>query len=496
MLPSGGPYDFDLLVLGGQYGGLALAKEAAAGFGKKVMVLGFVSPTHNGSSSGLTGSSWNMGCITRKLMHQASLLGKAIQDAQKYGWKFEEQVSHGWREMVEAVQQHVQSVSSELRWELKQCGVTFLEAQGEMLKPHTVQATEGNERRTCLTAETIVIATGDRAKYLSIPGAREHCITSDDLFSLANSPGKTLVVGGSSEGLEYAGFLSGLGLEVTVLLGSQLLPGFDHKVIQKVEDHMLVHGVKFLHHHILKEVEQIEAGITGRLIVSAVSIDGRETFKEEFNTVLMAVGREAYTSDIGLDHVGVKYDQESGSIIVNQQEQSSVDHVYALEAVHKGCSRTSGLSLQAGRLLALRLYGGQRTTCDYSRAPTVLFTPMEYAACGLSEEKARLKFGEDDVEVYQSYYWPLEWTVPRRDKNSCYAKVICHISDQERVVGIHVMGPSAGEVIQGFAVALRCGLTKQQLDTTVGLHLVSAQVLTNLTVTQRAAEAMMVRGNC
>ncbi|XP_045064812.1 thioredoxin reductase 1, cytoplasmic-like [Coregonus clupeaformis] len=125
-----------------------------------------------------------------------------------------------------------------------------------------------------------------------------------------------------------------------------------------------------------------------------------------------------------------------------------------------------------------------------------MVTPMEYATCGLSEENAILKFGEDNVEVYHRYYWPLEWTVPRRDKNSCYAKVICHIPDQERVVGLHVMGSSAGEVIHGFAVALRCGLIKQQLDTTVGLNPVCAQVLTNLTVIQRATDAMMVRGNC
>ncbi|KAJ8006994.1 hypothetical protein DPEC_G00112970 [Dallia pectoralis] len=157
---------------------------------------------------------------------------------------------------------------------------------------------------------------------------------------------------------------------------------------------------------------------------------------------------------------------------------------------------TTGLFMHSGQLLARRLYGGQSATCDYSNIPRVLFTPMEYAACGLSEEDAFLKFGKDNVEVYHSYYWPLEWTVPRRDKNSCYAKVLCHIADQERVVGIHVMGPGAGEVIQGFAVALKCGVTKQQLDATVGLHLVCAQVLTNLTVTQRVTDAKMVRGNC
>lgn len=134
--------------------------------------------------------------------------------------------------------------------------------------------------------------------------------------------------------------------------------------------------------------------------------------------------------------------------------------------------------------------------CDYSSVPIVLFTPMEYAACGLTEEAACQRFGESSIEVFHSYYWPQEWTLPRRNKNSCYAKVICHITDNHRVLGVHVLGPSAGEIIQGFATALRCALTKEQLDATVGLHPVCAEVLTNLTLTQRETEAMLVQGNC
>uniref|UniRef100_A0A668AK17 Thioredoxin reductase 1, cytoplasmic n=1 Tax=Myripristis murdjan TaxID=586833 RepID=A0A668AK17_9TELE len=113
--------------------------------------------------------------------------------------------------------------------------------------------------------------------------------------------------------------------------------------------------------------------------------------------------------------------------------------------------------------------------CDYSSVPTVVFTPLEYAACGLSEERANLTFGQDNIEVYHDYYWPLEWTIPGRDKNSCYVKVVCHIPNN-RVLGLHVMGPNAGDIVQGFVAAMKCGLTKQQLDATVGLHPVSAKV--------------------
>uniref|UniRef100_A0A3B5BDH0 Thioredoxin reductase 1, cytoplasmic n=1 Tax=Stegastes partitus TaxID=144197 RepID=A0A3B5BDH0_9TELE len=143
--------------------------------------------------------------------------------------------------------------------------------------------------------------------------------------------------------------------------------------------------------------------------------------------------------------------------------------------VSHGRPSTTGLSLHAGTLLARRLYGGDSILCDYTVVPTVVLTPLEYAACGLSEEKASLTFGEDNIEVYHSYYWPHEWTLPARNKNSCYVKVICHVPDQ-RVVGLHIMGPNAGDILQGFVTAMRCGLTKQQLDATVGVHPGAAQV--------------------
>lgn len=280
------------------------------------------------------------------------------------------------------------------------------------------------------------------------------------------------------------------------MLTSDALEGFDHKMAQKIQNHMLVHGVKFLHHYKLSQVEQVEVGSPGKLRVTAVSMNGAETHQEEFNTVLLTAGREPCTADIGLECIGVKRNQETNRILVNEEEQTSVGCVYAVGSVQDGRLMTTPLAMHAGRLLAHRLYGGDDTKCDYTNVPTVLFTPMEYAACGLPEEGAIQTFGEGNIEVYHAYYWPLEWTLAGRDKNSCYAKVICHVPDQERVVGLHVLGPGAGDVVQGFAAAMRCGLTKRQLDATPGVHLASAQVLTTLMVTQHVTDAMMVRGNC
>lgn len=152
------------------------------------------------------------------------------------------------------------------------------------------------------------------------------------------------------------------------------------------------------------------------------------------------------------------------------------------------------MAIQAGRLLAQRLYGGSTVKCDYDNVPTTVFTPLEYGCCGLSEEKAVEKFGEENIEVYHSFFWPLEWTVPSRDNNKCYAKVICNLKDNERVVGFHVLGPNAGEVTQGFAAALKCGLTKQQLDSTIGIHPVCAEIFTTLSVTKRSGGDILQSG--
>ncbi|XP_035532694.1 thioredoxin reductase 1, cytoplasmic-like [Morone saxatilis] len=507
--PSLGLYDYDLLVIGGGSGGLAVAKEATE-LMKKVLILDLAAPSARGTERVLGGSSLNLDSI-RKFLQQASLLGKAIQDSQKYGWGMKEPASHGWGELVGAVQEQMKTRSLELKKELKRGGVFYLNARGEIVAPHTVEVTDMNGRKRRLTAETLVIATGDRPQYPGIPGDREYCLNSEDLLSLPHPPGRTLVVGGSAEGLECAGFLFGLGLPVTVMLQPDLLPGFDQKMAQKIENHLLVSGVDILYHSSLTKVEQTEARSQdaisddsaikrqqvsqGRLRVTIISKEGQTTH-QDFDTVLITAGRKALTSDIGLEHVGVQCSQDTGRILVNERDQTSIDHIYAIGSVQHGRPSARGLSVHAGTLLARRLYREDNILCDYTNVPTVVLTPLEYAACGLSEEKANLTFGEDSVEVYHSYYWPQEWELPARNKNSCYVKVICHIPDHERVVGLHIMGPNAGDILQGFVAAMKCGLTKQQLDATVGIHPGSAQVLSSLTQTQRMSEALMMRGNC
>ncbi|KAL2102734.1 hypothetical protein ACEWY4_001902 [Coilia grayii] len=489
--PDAGEYDYNLLIIGGGSAGVAVAKEASS-LGQRVLLLDAPSPhgnTRNVSGCGVS--------VLKKLMQQAALLGQSLKDSAAYGWKLQQPVAHSWSELTDALQQRVKELSFDRRQELRRHGITFLHAHAELLDPHTVQATDTKGEQASHTAETIVIATGDEPHYPDIPGVREHCITCDDLFFLPHSPGRTLVVGDTGEALEVAGWLFGLGMkEVVVMRPSHPPEDSDHKVLRKLESHMYVQGVKFTYGYTLTKVEQMEVGSPGKLRTTASPPGGILADEGEYNTVILAMGRDACTQGLGLERVGVKLNQSTGKIIVNDEDQSSVSHIYAIGAVQEGQQPHAGLSMQAGRLLAQRLYGGKHTKCERSSVPTVLFTTMEYAACGLTEETAGQRFGHSNIEIFHEHYWPQEWSLPRRNKNSCYAKVICHIPDNHRVLGVHVLGPSAGELIQGFVTALSGGLTKEQLDATVGLHPVSAEVLTNLTHTQRETEAMLVQGNC
>ncbi|XP_015719952.1 thioredoxin reductase 1, cytoplasmic [Coturnix japonica] len=486
-------YDYDLIVIGGGSGGLAAAKEAAK-YEKKVMVLDFVTPTPLGNSWGLGGTCVNVGCIPKKLMHQAALLGQALQDSRKFGWQFTEEVKHNWMTMTESVQNYIGSLNWGYRVALREKKVTYENAYGEFVGPHTVKATSKRGVEKLYTAERFLIATGERPRYLGIPGDKEYCISSDDLFSLPYCPGKTLVVGASYVALECAGFLAGLGLDVTVMVRSILLRGFDQDMANKIGEYMEEHGVKFIREFVPIKVEQIEEGTPGRLKVTAKSTKDDQIIEEEYNTMLLAIGRDACTRKIGLDKAGVKINEKTGKIPVNDMEQTNVPYIYAIGDILQDRLELTPVAIQAGRLLVQRLYSGSTTKCDYVNVPTTVFTPLEYGACGYSEENAIQKFGEENIEVYHSHFWPLEWTVPSRDNNKCYAKIICNIQDNERVIGFHVLGPNAGEVTQGFAAAMKCGLTKEQLDSTIGIHPVCAEVFTTLSITKRSGENTLQSG--
>uniref|UniRef100_A0AAY4EIA3 thioredoxin-disulfide reductase (NADPH) n=1 Tax=Denticeps clupeoides TaxID=299321 RepID=A0AAY4EIA3_9TELE len=453
-LLDGETYEYDLIVIGGGSGGLACSKEAAL-LGKNVMVLDYVVPTPKGTTWGLGGTCVNVGCIPKKLMHQTALLSTALQDARKFGWEFDEAVKHNWDTMKTAVNNYIGSLNWGYRVALQDKKVKYVNSYAEFIEPHKIKATNKRGKETFHTAAKFILATGERPRYLGIPGDKEYCITSDDLFSLPYCPGKTLVVGASYVALECGGFLAGLGLDVTVMVRSILLRGFDQEMANHIGDHMEEHGIKFVR----------------KFVPIKVCV-----------CVLIAVGRDACTGKIGLDKVGVKVNPKNGKIPVNDEEQTNVPHIYAIGDILEGKWELTPVAIQAGKLLARRLFGG--SMCDYVNVPTTVFTPLEYGCCGHAEERAVELYGQENIEVYHSLFWPLEFTVPGRDNNKCYAKIICNKLDNNRVIGFHYLGPNAGEVTQGFGAAIKCGVTKEQLDDTIGIHPTCAEIFTTLGVTK------------
>jgi len=474
-------FQYDLLVIGGGSGGLALAQEAAKIDPKrKIGVFDFVTPSPQGNTWGLGGTCVNVGCIPKKLFHHASLVGESFSDARHYGWKLPEKVDHEWKKLVEGVQDHILSLNWGYRSSLKEKGVEYINGKASFIDSHTVEAINKIKEVKIYTARRFVIVVGGRPKQLEIPGG-EFCITSDDLFSQQTPPGKTLVVGASYVALECAGFIHSLGFEVTVIARSIFLRGFDQQMANLSVSYMQSHGIQFVRPSIPTRIQREE----GKLRVFWNKPETGEEVSDLFETVLVAVGRMADTANLGLEKVGVLFDKYDGKIPV-QNERTNIPHIYSLGDVIKGNLELTPVAIKAGRLLARRFFANSKILMDYSSVPTTVFTPLEYGCCGKTEEDATSLLGSDNIEVYHSFFKPLEFAVTEREENVCYIKIICNKLDNERVIGVHYLGPNAGEVIQGYAVAIKCNATKELFNSTVGIHPTCSEEFTSVSISKRS----------
>ncbi|XP_069850459.1 thioredoxin reductase 2, mitochondrial isoform X1 [Dipodomys merriami] len=488
---AAGQLDYDLLVIGGGSGGLACAKEAAQ-LGKKVAVVDYVEPSPRGTKWGLGGTCVNVGCIPKKLMHQAALLGGVIRDAQHYGWDVGQPIQHDWKKMAEAVQNYVKSLNWGHRVQLQDRKVKYFNIKASFVNKHTVCGVAKGGKETLLSAEHIVIATGGRPKYPThIEGALEYGITSDDIFWLKESPGKTLVVGASYVALECAGFLTGIGLDTTVMMRSVPLRGFDQQMASLVTEHMESHGTRFLKGCIPTHIQRLPDGKLQATWEDRIS--GKEAM-DTFDTVLWAIGRVPETRSLNLEKAGVNTNPETQKILVDSQEATSVPHIYAIGDVAEGRPELTPTAIMAGKLLAQRLFGLSSDLMDYSNVPTTVFTPLEYGCVGLSEEEAVACHGQEHIEVYHAFYKPLEFTVAERDASHCYIKMVCLRKPPQLVLGLHFLGPNAGEVTQGFALGIKCGASRAQVMRTVGIHPTCAEEVVKLHITKRSGLDPTVTG--
>jgi len=493
-------YDYDLVVIGGGSGGLAASKEAAK-LGARVAVLDYVKPSPQGSQWGLGGTCVNVGCIPKKLMHQASILGELINhDARHFGWGpaggaaaegESPLVQHSWDVMVSEVQRYIKSLNFKYRVALRDADVKYINGLGEFVSPHEIKVTEfkgkaKTPKEKVISTARVLIATGGRPTHLACPGG-EHAITSDDLFSLTTAPGKTCVVGAGYVALECGGFLNALGFDTTILVRSILLRGFDRECCDKIGNYMQKQGTKIIMGVTPASIEKMPDGK-----LNVTFSDGNS---DVFDTVLAAVGRTADTATINLQAAGVvagkngKFD--------TQFEQTNVPHIYAIGDVLLGKPELTPVAIQAGILLAQRLFDSSSEAMDYKNVATAVFTPLEYGAVGLSEEEAISKYGEAGIEVFYSPFVPLEWSLtPERETDSfpCFCKIIADKGDNNKVLGMHYLGPNAGEVIQGYGTAVKRGVTYRDIMDTVGIHPTTAEVFTTLTVSKSSGKVAEVAG--
>uniref|UniRef100_A0A8C5L5L3 thioredoxin-disulfide reductase (NADPH) n=1 Tax=Jaculus jaculus TaxID=51337 RepID=A0A8C5L5L3_JACJA len=468
---AGQQQDFDLLVIGGGSGGLACAKEASQ-LGRKVAVVDYVEPSPRGTRWGLGGTCVNVGCIPKKLMHQAALLGSMIKHAHHYGWEVAQPIQHDWKKMAEAVQNYVKSLNWGHRVQLQDKKVKYFNVKASFVNKHTVGSVTKDGKETLLSADHIVIATGGRPRYPThIEGALEYGITN--------------------VALECAGFLTGVGLDTTVLMRSIPLRGFDQQMASFVTEYMESHGTQFLKGCIPSCVKKLP---TGQLQVTWKDCASGKEDKGTFDTVLWAIGRVPETRSLNLEKAGVNTNPENQKILVDARDTTSIPHIYAIGDVAEGRPELTPTAVMAGKLLAQRLYGKSSALMDYNNVPTTVFTPLEYGCVGLSEEEATARHGQDNVEVYHAYYKPLEFTVSEQDASQCYIKMVCLKEPPQLVLGLHFLGPNAGEVIQGFALGIKCGASYEQVMQTVGIHPTCSEEVVKLHISKRSGLDPTVTG--
>ncbi len=445
-------FDFDLFVIGGGSGGVRAAR-IAAGHGARVALA---------EEYRYGGTCVIRGCVPKKLMVYASTFTDAFEDAPGYGWTVGE-TRFDWASLIAAKDAEIARLEAAYHDNLRKAGVQLFASRATLTDTHCVRLATGAE----YSARHLLIATGATPFVPAIPGA-ELAITSNDIFDLERQPARMLIVGGGYIACEFAGIMNGLGTHVTQLYrGDQILRGFDDEVRDHLADGMRARGIVLEIQRDIVSIVREEGGLR-------VTADNGETHLVD--QVLMATGRVPNSADLGLDTLEVAM-RSNGAIEVDDWSQTRVPSIYAVGDVTDRAALTP-VAIREGHAFADTLFGGTPVRVDHGLIPTAVFTQPEIGTVGLSEQAAR-QIG--NVEVYRSTFRPMFNVLAGRTERMLMKLIVSR--EDRRVMGCHIVGHGAGELVQIAAIAIRMGATKEDFDATMAVHPTAAEEL----VTMRTA---------
>ncbi|MGE3932746.1 MAG: glutathione-disulfide reductase [Rhodospirillaceae bacterium] len=437
-------YDFDLFTIGAGSGGVR-ASRMAASYGARVAVA---------EERYLGGTCVNVGCIPKKLLSYAAHFHEDFEDSAGFGWSVAPS-GFDWATLIANKDKEITRLNGIYRTLLQNAGCALFEGRATIVDANTVEVLGKR-----YTAKYILVATGGWPVVPDVPG-KEHAITSNEAFFLPKRPDRAMVVGGGYIAVEFAAIFNGLGCKTTELYrGPLFMRGFDRDVRTTLAQEMEKKGVDLRFNadvaRLQKAGDQVVATLTDGATIEA-------------DVVLYATGRKPNTRGLGLENAGVKLNDQ-GAIVVDDYFRSSVPSIYALGDVIDRFQLTP-VAIAEAMALTRTLFRGEPTKMDYDNIPTAVFSHPNVGTVGLTEEDARKRYRE--VEIYRANFRALKHTLSGRDERTMMKLVVDKATD--RVLGCHMVGPEAGEIVQGLAVALKCGATKAQFDATVGIHPTAAE---------------------
>jgi len=444
---------YDLLAIGAGSGGLSAA-ERAAEYGLKTAVI---------ESKKLGGTCVNVGCVPKKVMWCASHLASSINDMPRYGLDIEVK-NFDWSRLVDSREEYIQGINDWYVNYLKDSKIDLIQGHARFVDAKTIKVGEQT-----YTADHIVIAPGGYPMVPDLPGA-EHGISSDGFFELTTQPKRVVVVGAGYIAVELAGVLNGLGSEVSMLLRrDHFLASFDNMLRETLMDEMSNAGVNLMTRVNVQSVVKQDNGQLNINCDNGVKLDN-------VDCLIWAIGRAPNTDDLNLQAAGVKMDTQ-GFIPTDEYQVTNVKHIYALGDA-TGRAPLTPVAIAAGRRLSDRLFDNQtERKLDYENIPTVMFSHPPIGTIGLTEQQAREQHG-DAVKTYQTCFTAMYHAIAGHSQQTAM-KLVC-VGADEKIVGCHIIGMGADEMLQGFSVAIKMGATKKDFDNTVAIHPTSSEELVTM----------------